>query len=205
MNVHFILRPRILACFLMFVLTLMDTTPAISQESLATDFEDIETRVRFFAKVENSQQLWCHESLTVLSPLENSLWSFRHQLLGRTTEKKQDSIVAPIWGGLLGATVGFFGGGFLGAGISGQRGYDSIGNSVIGAIIGETLVMPLGVHYGNKRKGSFVLDLLTSLTIVGGGLLTIKELDADESFLLFIPVLQIGGTVAVERVTAHHN
>lgn len=207
MNLYSILRLRPFAFFLMFALTLMDATRSISQESLTFDFEDIETRIQSFAKVESSQQPRDdHEPLTALPHLEVSIRPFRQHLIERT-DRKQVSIVHPIWGGLLGGTVGFFGGGFLGAVTAPDCvdcGFGPLASFFLGATIGEAFVMPLGVHYSNKRQGNFGLDLLTSLAVAGGGLLMLDRLNADESWLVLVSVLQIGATVAVERVTSQN-
>ena len=202
MNVYFIFRLRLLTFFPIFAFVLADTSLSTSQEILTVAFEDSTTPNRFLAKAKNWQQIQDYESLSNLLKLHESVRPFRQSLL-ESIDRKQVSMVGPIWGGLLGATVGLFGGAFLGSASFGQRGYDAVGGAIVGAIIGEVLVMPLGVHYGNNRQGKFGLDLLSSAAVAGAGLLMMNTLSADESFLLLLPVLQIGATVAVERATAH--
>jgi len=193
MTAHFFRNLNLFAVLPMLALILLAPSRALSQERFTRDFADIETRIRFFARFHTPD----HVPATTLSLLAASVLPFR-QHLGARTDKQQVSIVQPIWGGLLGATVGFFGGAFVGSAASGQRGYDAVGTAIAGAIIGEALVLPMGVHYGNRKQGNLVLDVLTSFVVVGAGLLVSDDLDV----VLFIPVVQIAATVAVERATA---
>jgi hypothetical protein len=131
---------------------------------------------------------------------ENSHFS---QQLAESRSTQKASVGQPVLGGLLGAAVGFFGGAFIGSSLFGQRGYDAAGGAYVGAIVGEALVMPLGVHQGNRRRGKLWLDMLTSIGISAAGVLHIHRLEIDEAWLITVPILQIGATVAMERSAIH--
>lgn len=116
----------------------------------------------------------------------------------------QGSIAGPIWGGVLGSAVGLFAGGLVGVAAAGQDGYGAFGGLVVGAVLGEAIVMPLGVHHGNRKQGKLGRDLFASMAISGLGLLVAQGSNADGVVLPLALVLQIGATVATERYTGGH-
>lgn len=192
MNLYRNFTIRLIAFVSMFGFILVDTTPLTAQETL--------TKVNT-TKYNSANKLRPHPFLMLLSDSykpKNAFW----QNLFKGSDRNQGSIAGSIWGGLLGGTVGFCGGLFLGAITCPDCGFDAIGRSLAGATIGEVLVLPLGVHYGNRRQGNLGLDLLTSVMVVGTGALLMNRLNADESLFIVLPVLQIGVTVTVERYTA---
>ncbi len=79
---------------------------------------------------------------------------------------------------------------------------------VYGAAAGGTLGLVTGVHLGNRRRGSFVADLLAASAVWVAGMVTANLLsesqndDATLAVLIAIPIVQFGTTVAVERSTA---
>jgi hypothetical protein len=78
----------------------------------------------------------------------------------------QPSIVGPIAGGLLFAAAGAAGGALLGAAADqGSRAFIPAG-AAFGFLFGEAVVLPVGVHLGNGRRGLFLPDLGAS--VVGG-------------------------------------
>ena len=113
-------------------------------------------------------------------------------------------------GGAAGAAAGFMAGLYLGAIV--ERGNtdamcidvcdDSEGpgaGAVLGALAGESLGMALGVHLANGRQGSLGKNSLASAAILTAGLIT----GEDSSSLLFaLPVMQLIGTITVERAAA---
>lgn len=108
--------------------------------------------------------------------------------------------------GLLAGTIGFFAGGFIGAAIdeAGSDGYeewDGVAGFILGAPIGESLLLPVGVHLANGRRGNFPLSLLASVGITGAGILVAAT--AEEPYvLLSIPILQLAACTAIERSTS---
>jgi hypothetical protein len=77
--------------------------------------------------------------------------------------------------------------------------------TLIGAAIGGTSGMALGVHLGNGRRGSFALDLLTGGAVWGLGMGIAASTQRHggraltRTLYLGIPVGQLAATVAMER------
>lgn len=111
-----------------------------------------------------------------------------------------------IFGGLAGGALGFFAFGFAGALIAdsqapdGSDGFEALGGFVIGAIVGESVMLPLGVHVANKRRGDYGIELLASVGIaaIGVGLTGAIE-DLAIVFLPGIPIAQLATAIAIER------
>ena len=110
--------------------------------------------------------------------------------------------VGAIVGGLLGAGLGLFGGTLLGyeAACGGRNCYDfdGFGEALVGALVGEVLLMPVGVHIGNRGAGNLAKDLGVSFAVGAGVLLLAAVADSPE-FLLVGAIGQIGLTVWAER------
>ena len=111
-----------------------------------------------------------------------------------------------IFGGLVGGAIGFFAFGFAGALIAdsqaadGGDGFEALGGFVVGSVIGESVLLPLGVHVANERRGDFALELLASAAIAGVGVcLTSAMEDMAIVFLPAIPVAQLAASIAIER------
>lgn len=108
--------------------------------------------------------------------------------------------------GLLASAIGFFAGGFIGAEIdqAGSNGYeewDGLYCVVVGASIGETLLLPVGVHLANSWRGNLPLSLLASVSIVGAGIFVATATE-EPYVLLSIPILQLTACTAIERSTS---
>jgi len=103
---------------------------------------------------------------------------------------------------------GFFSGGLVGIALSsGCQGdeYCGLEGFLIGAAVGGTLGMAIGVHLGNDRRGSLPLDFLTGAGIWGIGIGAAAISDWDDTVTAIaaigVPIAQLLGTVAVERAT----
>jgi hypothetical protein len=128
------------------------------------------------------------------------------------TEQQQSASKAVGFGVLLGG-VGFLAGGAVGyaiasscqAGTPNPDDWCAVEGTLIGAAIGGTSGMALGVHLGNGRRGSLALDLLTGAAVWGLGIGIAAGAKPDWGSPLFwtlslgIPVGQLAATVAVER------
>lgn len=72
-----------------------------------------------------------------------------------------------------------------------------------GAAAGETLGMALGVHIGNRCRGSFALDVVTATLISGAGIGIAYASDWDDEVTLLsfmaVPIAQLIGVTLVER------
>jgi hypothetical protein len=115
----------------------------------------------------------------------------------------QGSIAGPVAAGLLAGTIGLFGGGILGAEIDkassdGYEEFDGLMGFVIGAPIGESLLMPVGVHLANGRRGNLPGAMLASMAIAGTGI-AIAAATQDGKVLVAIPVAQLLACIAIER------
>lgn len=77
-----------------------------------------------------------------------------------------------------------------------------LGTGLVAATAGTTLMIPLGVHLADSRRGSFLRDLLFSAGVAGlgwGG----AAVAGDGRWLILIPPAQIAAAVLSERATAH--
>ncbi len=104
--------------------------------------------------------------------------------------------------------VGFFAGGSVGLALSSNctgDDYCEFRGFLLGAAVGGTTAMALGVHLGNDRRGSFPLDLFTGAAIWGAGIGTAAATGWDDTVTLVVaigvPIAQLLATTAVERAT----
>jgi hypothetical protein len=120
-------------------------------------------------------------------------------------------LVLPILGGAVGGALGILGGGLIGLALYEEDSRDSfefaddldgIVAVATGALIGEVLVLPLGVHLGNGRRGSYLHDLGISVLSGLGGLAVMAVTDGSTAGVLVGVSLHLGCVVAQERVTA---
>ena len=116
-------------------------------------------------------------------------------------------LVPMVLAGLLGGTIGIFAGGLIGAATCDWSIKEAgcIEPSAYGAIIGASILMPLGVHLANWQRWR-LLPFLLSLLAVGGiaaaGLAVLVVDEGQEWVLLAIPVLQLIACVGIARPTA---
>jgi hypothetical protein len=115
-------------------------------------------------------------------------------------EETQPSIVLPVLGGIVGGTVGLYGGAIAALALNddGSSDLGDLGAAVLGGLVAEVVLLPLGVHVGNAGKGSFLGDLAVSaLTGVAGiGLIALIQ---DAPGVIAGVGLQLGSVVYVER------
>jgi hypothetical protein len=110
-----------------------------------------------------------------------------------------------ILGGLIGGAVGFFAGGFAGAVLNDRDDdpdeLDALAGFVVGAIVGETVTLPLGVHLANKRRGNFGQSLLASAAATAVGLFIATRGEDHPEAVIPIPIIQLGASVIIEQKT----
>lgn len=111
-----------------------------------------------------------------------------------------------IMGGLIGGAVGFFAGGFAGAMLNDSDDgdpdeLDALTGFVVGAIIGETVTLPLGVHLANKRRGNFGQSLLASAAATAVGLFIATRGEDHPQAVIPVPIVQLGASVIIEQNT----
>jgi hypothetical protein len=124
------------------------------------------------------------------------------------SERRQGSVAWPIVGGILAGGAGFLAGGYIGASFTftPNADFSSIGGFIVGAPIGEMICLPIGVHLGNGRRGSFPLVFLASLGIAGTGIAVTAALDDYRAPAITLPITaltQLIACVAIERTTGH--
>jgi hypothetical protein len=107
-------------------------------------------------------------------------------------------------GGLLLGAGGLIGGALIGHQFEGSPCEDCILGAFFGALAGESLAIPLGVHLGNGRRGDVGPALAASIGIAAAGL-GAAAMSRQWGVLLTIPVLQIAASIAIERHSAAGN
>lgn len=106
------------------------------------------------------------------------------------------------FGGAMGGLTGLIAGGFLGArielagGCSGE--WCGFSGGLLGAAIGSSVMIPVGVHVANDGRGDLSQSVGASGLALAGGV-ALALLTQDEKPLLLIPLAQIIGSVAMER------
>ena len=132
------------------------------------------------------------------------------QALSRQPEPAHDSawpsIGAGLGLGLGGWAVGGFSAAYLARDCSDHEDdYCEITAFLIGAAIGGTFGMALGVHAGNGWRGSLAPDFLTGAQVWGAGIGLVAATEAEEPLIyvvaVTIPVAQLVATILVERAT----
>jgi hypothetical protein len=113
----------------------------------------------------------------------------------------------PVLYGLAAGAAGGIAGSLVAAALadcSGQEG--CIGAAITGFVVGETLVLPLGVHLAEGRHGSYLLGAATSVGVTAaavGLLFVIGDSGAPaQGVSLLVPVAQLAATIALERRAA---
>jgi hypothetical protein len=106
-------------------------------------------------------------------------------------------------GGLLGGAVGVVAGGLAGAALGGGDrlcGDDPCGfeEAVWGAAVGMSVMLPLGVHLANHRRGSYGTELVASL-VVGAVGLGLSSQSNNGAPLVLVPVGQLVASILIER------
>ena len=111
-----------------------------------------------------------------------------------------------VLGGLVGGAAGLLGGGAVGYAFGGGGrlcGDDPCGleGGLLGAVGGEMLFLPLGVHLANHSRGNYGYSLLASvgLGLLGTGLASTANSGA---LLLAVPIAQLASSIIIERATS---
>jgi len=115
--------------------------------------------------------------------------------------------------GLAGGAVGVLAGGLLGGVIGGGSYFGGrecpdeewvcdIRGAFIGATIGESLLLPLGVHLGDRRQGSWPPAALASSAIGAlGAFLAYENQDRAAWIVTLTPIAQLAASIAIEGST----
>ncbi|CAN5676255.1 hypothetical protein BH23GEM11_BH23GEM11_07100 [soil metagenome] len=147
-----------------------------------------------------------HPGLVGETPLRRT-WAPRWELSARgdVGAVPRDVVVPVLVGAGAGAAGGLLGGLAL-ALVSDCSGETCAGPFIIGAVLGETLALPLAVHLAEGGRGSLGLVTLASLGVtVAGAVAMIALPNADVSqqgIAVLVPFGQIVAAIATERRTA---
>lgn len=125
------------------------------------------------------------------------------------------STLALAMGGVVGGVVGLYGGGLAGGLIADRHCAKSKSHSAgcfgefwtgvgIGALIGESVLLPLGVHIADRSRGNYWMMSLASLGLGVGGaaLAAIPGNDWEGQTLIATAVSQMVASIVIERWTA---
>lgn len=112
------------------------------------------------------------------------------------------------YGALTGA-AGLLLGGLVGAALSGDRDeadswVEALQAAVIGGTVGESLMLPVGVHLANDRQGDLLLSMPASLAIGVAGAALARNVDSKKKnlpLLILTPVAQLVASIAIEKNT----
>jgi hypothetical protein len=112
------------------------------------------------------------------------------------------------YGALTGA-AGLLLGGLVGAALSGDRDeadswVNALEGAVIGGTVGESLMLPVGVHLANDREGDLLLSMPASLAIGVAGAALARNIDSKTKnlpILILTPLAQLVASIAIEKNT----
>ncbi len=122
-----------------------------------------------------------------------------------TLQQKPASIPGMAAGGLVAGALGFVAFGLAGAVFNESKTQASDplvawSGFVVGAAVGTTVMLPLGVHLVNRRQGNYGLELLAAIGIAAVGIgATAAAEEMAIVFLPAIPVAQLVTAIAIER------
>ena len=113
--------------------------------------------------------------------------------------------------GLLTGAAGFLVGGLVGAALSGEPNQtDSWVESLQGAMVGgtmtESLMLPVGVHLANDRRGDLLLSMPASFLIGAAGAFVGRRFESTGRawpVLVLTPIAQLVASIAIERNTGN--
>jgi hypothetical protein len=125
-------------------------------------------------------------------------------------EQANAAIPRLVAGGVVGGIAGFFLFGYAGAVIAdtpdSNEGFDELAGFVVGATIGESLGIPVGVHLANRREGKVLPAILASLGIGAAGLALALVAEGSGPLPAVIlgvtPIAQFVSSIHIEHATA---
>jgi hypothetical protein len=115
--------------------------------------------------------------------------------------------------GLLTGAAGFLVGGLVGAamGVGNDADDDdswvqSLAGAVVGGTVGESLMLPIGVHIANDRRGDLLWSMPASLGIGTLGVVLARNVNSKSKawpIYVLTPIAQLAASIAIERSTGN--
>jgi hypothetical protein len=157
-------------------------------------------KVRYFAVL-----------LMLMVPAAVHAQSARYNVQFRAIEFETGSDAKMAAYGLLTGAAGLLVGGLVGAALSGERGdadswVDALEGAVVGSTIGESLMLPVGVHLANDRSGDLLWSMPASLAIGVTGAVLARNFSSKKKtlpILILTPIAQLAASIAIERHTGN--
>lgn len=122
-----------------------------------------------------------------------------------TSDDAQPGLHGPILGAVVGGAVGFVGIGYLAAvsaDDAGSEGLEVLGAFLAAGLAAEVVLMPLGAHLGNGRRGSYLVDLGVSALSAVAAIVLMSAVDFHAAAVGAGTGLHLGVTIAAERKVA---
>jgi hypothetical protein len=143
-----------------------------------------------------------HPGVVTETPLRTT-WTPRWQVSARTDlGTVPGNIMRPVLIGSAAGAAGGLLGGLAGAVLAGCSGEGCAGPVIVGAVVGGTLTLPLGVHLAEGRRGSLAASTLASVGIAAAGVAATALTRADvahQGIWVLVPVGQMVAAIAIER------
>lgn len=152
-------------------------------------------------------------ALTLAGPIQAqerpTAWTSSEPPTWATSVEPLDPPAAPVpskGAGVLAGTLGLVAGGAAGyfledALLCGPYDeYCGLAGAAVGAALGESLLLPLGVHLSGGRQGNYAWSALASVGIGSAGLLL--AVPTRGLSLLAVPLWQLESAVRIERATS---
>jgi hypothetical protein len=113
--------------------------------------------------------------------------------------------------GLITGVAGFLVGGLLGAALSGEQQdteswVEKLEGAFVGGTLTESLMLPVGVHLANDRRGDLLWSMPASLAIGTTGALIGRRLEHTGRawpIIVLTPIAQLAASIAIERHTSN--
>lgn len=114
----------------------------------------------------------------------------------------QPDYLAQIMGGLVGLALGGVAGGYAGVALQGRSAQAcedcGLESFVVGAMVGSSLGLPLGVHLADAGSGNLLTGIWASMLIGGAGIAAVYAFDSPAPYVV-VPLAQLVASIAIEN------
>jgi hypothetical protein len=161
----------------------------------------------------HSMRSFCGLALLLFVPALAQAQGPRFNVQFRAIEFETGSDAKMATYGLLTGAAGFVLGGLMGAAMGVGNDADDndswvegLAGAVVGGTVGESLMLPIGVHIANDRQGDLLWSMPASLTIGTVGVMIARNLDSKgKAWPIYVltPIAQLAASIAIERNTGN--